>query len=319
MEKVNDLVVAWHKEKFAPLVTAFFSGKNWRTIQAYRQDLESFRWFLGAESINQATAILLGQSLGGANAIALGYKASLIERKLQAATVNRRLASLRSLVKLARTIGLVSWSLEVENIKVLGYRNTRGPGLSGYCCLLDEASKQPSIRATRDCAILHLLYDLALRRDSVVTLNMEHVDLEAGSITVLTKGRTSREARTLPPETKAALEKWIAFRGGGPGPLFFNFDRAKKGNGRLSGTSIYRIVHQLGRRAGFSSRPHGLRHAAITEALNLTNGDVRAVARFSGHTKIEALIIYDDNRKDIAGEVARLVASAAATTKLLCQ
>ena len=301
MNEASDLVAVWCKEKFASLVTAFFSGRNWRTIQAYRQDLEDFRLFLEADSINQAAAVLLGLSHGDANAVALGYKTSLIERKLQAATVNRRLASLRSLVKLARTLGLVSWSLEVENIKARAYQDTRGPGRSGYCCLLDEASKQPGIRATRDRAILRLLYDLALRRDSVVTLNMEHVDLEAGSITVLAKGRTSREARTLPPETKAALEEWIASRGAEPGPLFVNFDRAKKGKGRLSGTSIYRIVHQLGRRAGLSTRPHGLRHAAITEALNLTNGDVRAVARFSGHRKIETLII-----------VARLVASAAA-------
>jgi integrase/recombinase XerC len=47
---------------------------------------------------------------------------------------------------------------------------------------------------------------------------------------------------------------------------------------------VHRIVWALGEQAGLGvMRPHGLRHAAITEALELTRGDVRAVQRFSRH------------------------------------
>jgi integrase/recombinase XerC len=99
-------------------------------------------------------------------------------------------------------------------------------------------------------------------------------------------------------------------RGQEPGPLFTNFDRARKGR-RLTGTSIYRLVRGLGRRAGLTVRPHGLRHAAITEALDLTGGDVRAVQRFSRHRDLKVLMVYDDNRRDLGGQVARLVAGAA--------
>ena len=55
--------------------------------------------------------------------------------------------------------------------------------------------------------------------------------------------------------------------------------------------------------------PHGIRHTAITEALNLTQGDVRAVQRFSRHRDVRVLTIYDDNRTDLGGKVARMVAS----------
>jgi integrase/recombinase XerC len=55
-------------------------------------------------------------------------------------------------------------------------------------------------------------------------------------------------------------------------------------------------------------RPHGLRHAAITEALRLTRGDVRAVQRFSRHRDLWTLTLYDDNRADLAGEIARQLA-----------
>ena len=99
-------------------------------------------------------------------------------------------------------------------------------------------------------------------------------------------------------------------RGTESGPLFLNFDRAGKGRG-LTGRSLHRLVRALGAAVGVAVRPHGLRHAAITEALGLTRGDLRAVQRFSRHRDVRVVGRYDDNREDLAGEVARLVADAA--------
>jgi integrase/recombinase XerC len=36
--------------------------------------------------------------------------------------------------------------------------------------------------------------------------------------------------------------------------------------------------------------------------------DVRPVRRFSRHAKLDTLLVYDDNRRDLAGDVARKVA-----------
>jgi integrase/recombinase XerC len=66
------------------------------------------------------------------------------------------------------------------------------------------------------------------------------------------------------------------------------------------------MVRELGRRLGMKVWPHGLRHAAITEALDLTGGNVRAVQRFSRHRDVRVLERYDDNRRDLGGEVAKL-------------
>ena len=114
------------------LVDAFLSGRNPRTLQAYRQDLADFRAFTADATAEEAAARLLSQAPGDANGLVLDYKASLLERRLSPATVNRRLAALRSLVKLARTLGFVSWSLEVESVKAQAYRDTRGPGRIGF-------------------------------------------------------------------------------------------------------------------------------------------------------------------------------------------
>jgi integrase/recombinase XerC len=85
---------------------------------------------------------------------------------------------------------------------------------------------------------------------------MEHLDLVAGVVAVLGKGDGERELLTLPHETAVALRAWIDVRGEEPGPLFVNFDRAGKGR-RLTATSVYRMVRQLGERAGVRVRPQG--------------------------------------------------------------
>ena len=72
----------------------------------------------------------------------------------------------------------------------------------------------------------------------------------------------------------------------------------------------YRLVRRLGASVGVTARPHGLRHTAITAALDLT-GDLRAVQRFSRHRDVRVLTRYDDNRQDLGGDVARRVAASA--------
>jgi integrase len=81
---------------------------------------------------------------------------------------------------------------------------------------------------------------------------------------------SSKMKLTLPPETKKALEAWIGVRGAAPGPLFLSMNRTHPGKGRLTAIGLYGMVRELGRRLGFKVWPHGLRHAAITEALDLT-------------------------------------------------
>ena len=48
--------------------------------------------------------------------------------------------------------------------------------------------------------------------------------------------------------------------------------------------------------------PHRIRHSAITEALNLTDGNVRKVQKLSRHSTIETVMIYDDARLRRPGE-----------------
>ena len=295
----------------ADLMAAFFSGRNERTVTAYRQDLEDFSAFTKAQTINAASLLLLTGTHGEANAMAMAYKASLVDRGLQASTVNRRLASLRSLVKLSRTLGMIPWTLEVENLKAEAYRDTTGPGKQGFQRLIREVSRKQTKKAVRDRAVLHLLYDLGLRRGEAVSLNLD--DWDGHILSVLGKGRTQKTRLTIPEPTFLALKDWLLVRGSMPGPLFFNMDRAKKGDGRISGTSVYRLVRALGEHIGIKARPHGLRHAAVTEACKLAqeNGiKLEEVLDFSRHKDVKTLMVYRDRERNVQGQLAALVAEA---------
>jgi integrase/recombinase XerC len=59
----------------------------------------------------------------------LGYRSHLVDRKLSPATINRRLAALRSLVKLGRTLGVITCTLEVPNLKAQAYRDDLPPSM----------------------------------------------------------------------------------------------------------------------------------------------------------------------------------------------
>ena len=177
------------------LIEAFLSGRNERTIQAYSQDLEDFRAFVGVDDTDQAARWLLSRGPGEANALGLGYKTHLLDRGLQPATVNRRLAALRSLVKLARTLGMVMFGLEVQNVKGQAYRDTTGPGIQGIRAILSELASRPDAKGKRDLAILRLLYDLGLRRGEVVALDVEDVDLEGDRLWVLGQGQDAEGGR----------------------------------------------------------------------------------------------------------------------------
>ena len=292
------------------LVDSFFAGRNERTLRAYRADLTSFCAFVEVDSVELAARTLLGRGHGSANRLALDYKAYLVEKGLAPATINRRLAAVRSLVRLARTLGLVPWHLEVKDMPRQPYRDTRGPDRGGVLALMRQPADSNDEKSIRDRAIIRLLFDLALRREEVVRLDVDDLDLEGGTIAILGNGRSAKQRFTLPEPTRAALRAWLEARGDDPGPLFINFDRAGKGQ-RLTGRSIHRLVGKLGADAGLKVRPHGLRHAAITQALDVTNGDVRAVAKYSRHRDLRVLQVYDDCRQDLGGRVAKMVAAGA--------
>lgn len=304
------------------LVKSFFEGRNIQTVKAYKADLYDFAYFLKAVSLDEAAKFLLVNGHGHANQIALSYRAHLIESNLQPTTINRRLASIRSLIKLAQTLGLVNWELEIKNLKTAPYRDTRGPGHLNFAKILQSAVSKGNAKAIRDHAILRLLYDLALRTSEVINLDIPDVDLESNTISIMGKGRTQKEKLTLPEPTKVVLQQWIEIRcnsSSSDSALFLNFDRTNKGQSkRLTRTGLYQLIRGLGEKLNIKTRPHGIRHTAITEACKLAqkNGfGLEEILDFSRHANVSTLMIYRDHEENNQGNIAKIVANTISLQK----
>ena len=294
------------------LYAAFLAGRSPHTLRAYGADLEAFAVYLGESSPGAALSRLIGLPAGEGNGLLLAYRAHMIDAALTPATINRRLAAIRSALKLARTLGLTAWAPEIRGLKVEAYRDTTGPGLAGTRAMLAKARAQSPLKAARDAALVRLMFDLGLRRGEVTGLDLEDLDAKERRLWIRGKGRTQKEARTLPEPTLAALADWIDLRARsvpfGEPALFVGLAGRVRGQ-RLTGRGLYHVIAELGAAVGLKTRPHGLRHASITAALDANNGDVRAVQLHARHADPQTTMRYDDNRQDLAGRVAASLAN----------
>src|SRR5436309_1389688 len=119
-------------DKLHRLHDDFFAGLKANTLRTYQQALADFATFIGAVDAREAAGALLAGGHGEANHVALAYRANMVARDLSANTINNRLAALRSLVKLARMLGMIGWTIDVANVKARPYRDTAGCGAAGY-------------------------------------------------------------------------------------------------------------------------------------------------------------------------------------------
>ena len=289
------------------------------TRRAYARDLaDFFTTMTGSPATPENTQRFLSLSRGQANMTVADYKSKLIERDLAEATVNRRLAAIRSMVKLAKILGAVDWELNVQGEREAKYRDTRGVAPSDVRAILSLCNLA-TLKGSRDYALLRLLWDNALRRGEIVKLNVGDFDAASRRLSILGKGKGSqKEHIDLSDKTAQALTGWLQARAEvqdgieASDPLFVAVDNAT-GGARLSSTAIYKTVRSYAKAAGIVRMlsPHRIRHSAITAALEATNGNVVAVQKLSRHSKIETVMVYEDNRRAYQGEVTNMLAALA--------
>ena len=285
------------------------SYRSENTRRAYRTEIKAFAAHAGAPDVLTAIELLLSLPDGEAHQLASAWRAAKLDAGLSPASINRSMSALNSFMRSARRHGLTTVRLEAKGEKSKPYRDTRGPGTDGIQDLLAAARNQNPRKAARDVAILRLGYGLGLRRGEIVSLNIGHVDLEAGAVLVMGKGSSELEPLTLPANAKAALEAWLAVRGTDDpdAPLFVNVSRAHHGE-RMSGAGVYHVIrYYFGSKAGVTARPHGLRHTAITKALDVFSGDYRKARAFSRHASLDTVRLYDDNKSRSWGQVAQAI------------
>jgi integrase/recombinase XerC len=279
----------------ADVLTAWLTDRTPATVRAYAGDLLHFSRRHGCLDPQHGLDHLLSLSQGEAHGVVLAYRQSMQAAGDASDSVNRRLAALRSVVKLAYALGRVAWTLHIHNIKHERRRDVSGPNEQERKRIFRvmKAGKTPLDK--RDAALVALMFGMSLRRNEVLSLDMSDIDFRKGVVMVRRKGRREQVALKIPAHASAYLAVWVSVRGGGEGPLFPRLDRPGTLT-RLGGEGLARAVARLGARAGFERRltPHMFRHAFVTAARGRGLTDRQIIAA-TGHETTKTLALYDDD------------------------
>lgn len=290
------------------IIRAWFGNKSNNTVRAYQRDLEAFAQFLSLAlairpglTVYEALDKLFRQAAPSGHEIVLAFRDFLAQANLSSGTINRHIATLRSVSKLARMLGVATWSIEVSGVRPERRRKTVGPALDVVQAML-AATSGDSESDTRNYAILLTFVCLGLRVSELCGLTLEETNLQSGTTWILGKGRREREMVPIPAVVVEAIRRYLPYRGSSPGPLFQTLGRrGQSRNGALETRSVLRIIRELGQRVGAHVWCHGLRHTSITQAVELgqrAGYGLEKIKAHSRHKSITTLMTYvDDHEK----------------------
>ncbi len=141
--------------------------------------------------------------------------------------------------------------------------------------------------SARDRALLLVAQTCGLRRQELVNLNLEDLDLEHQALVVRDGKGGDERALPLAPATIAAIEVWLGERGREPGPLFTGCRGMRLGQQGVGG-----VLSAAARKAGLPHiTPHQLRHTWATQAVN-EGVPVHVVQAALGHASLETTARY---------------------------
>lgn len=147
-------------------------------------------------------------------------------------------------------------------------------------------------RGVRDAAMLHAMYAAGLRVSELVALPLAGVDLQAGHVSVVGKGK---KPRMVPLGRSAchAIQHYLEGARGAwaqPGERCMFVTAHKRG---MSRQAFWKLIKRYAAAAGIQKRmsPHMLRHSFATHLLQ-GGADLRAVQTMLGHSDISTTQIY---------------------------
>ncbi|NES64092.1 MAG: tyrosine-type recombinase/integrase [Okeania sp. SIO2D1] len=285
------------------------------TKKAYEIDLRDFFQFHAVELSQSSIMQFLQLDRSQAIQLVLKFRRYLVdERKLKAASVNRKINSIKALVRHGHDVGCCPWRLDVEALhplKVEPYRDTRGVSATDIKKILSHPDRTTLV-GKRDYAMLMLLWGNGLRSSEVIGLDISDIDLSDRSIWIKGKGKSDKQQIRINNSTVEAIRDWLQHRvnyySSNSNALFISLSSTKRGE-RLNYISLYYLVDRTSEAVGISKKmsPHRVRHSAITAVLERNGGNIRKAQSFSRHADPKTLMVYDDNLQQPQAEMSDLL------------
>jgi integrase/recombinase XerC len=227
------------------------------------------------------------------------FLAFLSQQSYSAATMARKIATLRSFYKWADRKGVADANpMTLIRTPRQGKRLPKAISIEQVEQLL-SAPDDKDILGMRDRAMLETLYSTGIRVSELVGLEIDDVDAAGECMRVKGKGRKERmvplgshalaavaryvEALKADPRFAAPLADGKPFR-----PLFLN-----KHGQRLSSRSVRRKLDKYLKQVGLDPHisPHTLRHSFATHLLD-NGADLRSVQELLGHQSLSTTQVY---------------------------
>jgi integrase/recombinase XerC len=222
------------------------------------------------------------------------YLAFLGEQNYSAATMARKIATLRSFYKWADRRGLAMGN------PMIVIRTPRQSKRLPKAITIDQVERLLSapndndVLGRRDRAMLETLYSTGIRVSELVGLQVADLDMNGEALKVRGKGNKERIV-PLGSHAIAAVQRYMELVKADPkfanrdsGPLFIN-----KHGGRLSSRSVRRKLDKYLKAVGLDPTisPHTLRHSFATHLLD-NGADLRSVQELLGHQSLSTTQVY---------------------------
>ena len=260
------------------------------TVLAYRKDLEQFFLF-----INTAFGLENAEDAGHAEIRA--WMVDLIEEGLEVATVNRKMATLRSFYKFLLRSEIINQdpTFKIRSLK-------KGRNLPAFIQekeiyrLLEQTNFDNDFEGQRDRMVMQTLYLTGIRLSELIGLRWSALDLSQLQIKVLGKGKKYRiipissELRIAILSYKKVFEECFSIQNEN------DFFIVRLNREQAYPMMIYRIVKKCLNLfvRNTKSSPHLMRHTFATHLLN-KGADLNAVKDLLGHASLAATQVYTHN------------------------
>lgn len=267
-------------------------GSSKNTIDAYRNDLNGFR--RSAAGSNDGEPGPAASEID--RQMILGFIEDLNKRDYAKATVARKVAAVKSFCAFLLDHG------DLTSNPTASVDSPRAPkpvpkpmSTQEVDSLLHEPLKYDTSEATRDAAMLELMYATGMRVTELVSLNLDSLHLLPDGAYVRCVGKGSKE-RTIPvyPQAVAALERYLevarpALLKNRTQPALFVNRRGE----RLTRQGFWLILRNYAKSAKLKTHvtPHTLRHSFATHMLR-GGASVRDVQELLGHANVSTTQVY---------------------------
>lgn len=276
------------------------------TLLAYQRDLTRYLDFLRANGCTSPSQVTHSHVASFSEALQTGADG---RTALTASSASRTVTAVRGWHKFMLTEGLTDSDPAAEiHPPHVGRRLPKALSVEEISAILEAASIGDEKTATRDRALLELLYATGARISEIVNLVIDDLDRESGCIRLFGKGRKER----IVPVGQYAWLTLDAYLVQGRPPL------VNKGTGTpavflntlgrpLSRQSAWGVLRTAATRAGLDVEalhisPHTLRHSFATHLL-AGGADVRIVQEMLGHASVTTTQIYTQVTVDHLREV----------------